>query len=204
MRIFLCLFLITAIGCSQSVKFTDKARTGPIVILGDSLAEGYLVEKNEGFISVLSERLDIEIVNLGRKGATTAESLRRVDEEVLSLSPALVLLQLGGNDALQKVDPEVTKTNLQTMISQMHKQEIPILLLGVRGGLMSDKLAYAYEDLVSDNGLAYVSNILEGILTSPGLRVDNVHPNAKGHILIADRIEPVLKDLVQKLGLKSK
>ena len=182
------------------MKYADKPRSGPVVILGDSLAAGYQLEPNENFVAVLSERLGVEIVNLGRKGATTADSLPRVAEEVLPLKPSLVIIELGGNDVLQKVDLEITRQNLQKMIDEVHQAETPILILGVRGGLLSDKFADLFEGLSSQNNLAYVPNILEGILTSPTLRIDNIHPNAQGHIVIADRVEPVLKPLLQKIG----
>jgi acyl-CoA thioesterase-1 len=197
---FLCLLLIA--GCSSKVKFTDKSRSGPIVILGDSLSEAYQLKPEFGFVALLGERLDVEIVNLGKKGNTTGESVPRVKEEVLPLKPSLVIIQLGGNDVLQKVDPAETRANFQKMIDEVHQESIPILLLGVRGGLMSDKFEDMFSELVSQNELAYVPDILDGILTSPGLRIDNIHPNKEGHILIADRVEPELKKLVDKLGLK--
>lgn len=197
------LFLFILTGCSHSVKFTEQKKSGPVVVLGDSLSEGFSIPKEETYVAVLRERLGVEIVNLGKKGITTGESLPRVKEEVLPLEPGLVILQLGGNDALQKKELSETRANLQTMIDQIHEQKIPILLLGVRGGLLKDKYANMYEELVEKNGLAYVPDILDGILTSPGLRVDNIHPNGKGHQMIADRVEPELVALLKKLGIKS-
>ena len=186
-RIWPFLWLVTILlvgGCSSDVKFTDKERSGPVVVLGDSLAEGYQLKPEESFVALLGTRLDVEIVNLGLKGATTAESLPRVKEEVLPLEPSLVVIELGGNDVLQKVDPVETKANLQAMIDQVHEKKIPILLLGVRGGLMSDRFADMFSELASDNEVAYVPDILDGILTSPGLRIDSIHPNREGHIKI--------------------
>lgn len=169
------------------------------MVLGDSLAEGYLAPPEASFPSVLEKRLEIELVNLGQRGATTADSVPRVKEEVLPLEPALVVLELGGNDALQKVDPEVTRANFQTMIDELHGAGVPILLLGVRGGLFKDKFADLYPELAEENGLAYVPDILDGILTSPTLRVDNVHPNAAGHQKIADKVEPELRRLLEQI-----
>ena len=198
----LFLALLVVVGCSSKVKFTDKTRSGPVVVLGDSLAEGYQLEPEDSFVSILAERLDVEIVNLGKKGATTEESLPRVKAEVLPLDPSLVVIELGGNDVLQKVDQAKTRDNLQSMIDQVHAEKIPVLMLGVRGGLMSDKYEDMFEELVSQNEVAYVPDILDGILTSPGLRIDSIHPNKEGHKLIADRVEPVLGKLVDQLGLK--
>lgn len=195
------LLVILVAGCSRGVRFTEQARGGPVVVLGDSLAEGYELDPQESFVAVLGERLKVEMVNLGKKGATTAESLPRVKEEVLPLEPSLVILQLGGNDALQKKDPAETRANLQAMIEEIHAQRIPILLLGVRGGLLHDKFDEMFEELAKENQLAYVPDILDGILTSPGLRIDNIHPNKEGHKVIADKVEPELRRLAKKLEL---
>jgi acyl-CoA thioesterase I len=198
--ILIGLFLLCGCG-SGKVKFADQKRSGPIVVLGDSLAAGYQLQEGESFVDLLGKRLKVEMVNLGVSGATTGDSLPRVAEEVIPLKPALVIIELGGNDALQKLDLEVTRKNLQSMVDQLHANQTPVLVLGVRGGVLSDKFADLFEELASENQLAYVPNILEGILTSPTLRVDNVHPNADGHKLIADRVEPTLRKLVQQLGL---
>lgn len=198
---WLCLLVLPA-GCSNSVKFADRTSSGPVVVLGDSLAAGYQLPEGQGFVDVLESRLGVEIENLSKSGITTTESLPRIKKEVLPLEPSLVIIELGGNDALQKKDVAETRANLQKMIDQVHEEKIPVMLLGVRGGLMSDKFEDMFEDLASDNEVAYVPNILDGLLTKPGLRIDNIHPNAKGHQLIADKVEPVLAELLQKIGIK--
>lgn len=151
-------------------------------------------------MAVLSKRLGVEIVNLGKKGITTGESLPRIDKEVLPLKPALVIIELGGNDALQDVEPDVTQKNLQSMIDKVHATKTPVLLLGVRGGVFNDKFENMFEDLASSNDIAYVSDILAGILKNPGLKVDTIHPNAKGHEVLADRVEPTLRDVLKRIG----
>ncbi len=185
------------------MKFADQKRQGPIVVLGDSLAAGYELQDNEGFVALLSQRLGLDLVNLSVSGATTTDSLPRVAKEVLPLKPSLVIIELGGNDVLRKLDVAVTRENLQSMIDQIHATQTPVMILGVRGGVLSDKFADLFDSLAADNGLAYVPNILEGILTSPSLRVDNVHPNAEGHKVIADRVEPTLRALVEKMELSN-
>lgn len=197
----IALLALLLVGCSQSsVRYAEGVREGPVVILGDSLAAGFEMQKGEGFVEVLSQRLGLEIVNLGKSGATTTDSLPRVAEEVLPLKPALVIIELGGNDALRKVDPTVTRQNLARMVSSIQAQGIPVMLIGVRGGLMSDKFAEMYTDLVSEYETAYVPDILGGILTSPDLRHDNIHPNAKGHQRLADKVEPELRRVLQAIG----
>lgn len=181
------------------MRYTDRPRSGPVVILGDSLAAAYELPAEQGFVALLSERLGTEIVNLGVSGQTTGSSLERLADEVLPLQPSLVILQLGGNDALQKIDREITESNLEAMVHRLHDERIPILVLGIRGGVVSDSYASMYRDLVRREGLGYVPNILEGILSNPSLRIDHIHPNAAGHERIADRVEPELRRLLERI-----
>lgn len=186
-------------GCGQEIAHL-KHRTGPVVILGDSLAAGVGSASKAGFVGLLSERLGLEIVNRGVPGNTTAQGLARLDKDVLELDPALAIVELGGNDALQKVELDTTFSNLGTIIDRLHAREIPVLLLGVRGGVFSDKFAARFEDLASEKKVAFVPNILEGILTSPALKDDSIHPNDAGYAVVADRVEPTLRFMLEKMG----
>ncbi len=190
------------VGCGQrGVRYAEGPRTGPVVVLGDSLSAGLGVADGEGYVELLAARTGLDIVNLGKSGATTEESVARVAEEVLPLEPALVLLQLGGNDALQKVEPEVTKSNLNTMIDELHGSGVPVILLGVRGGLFSDRFEKMFREVAADKRLGLVPDLLDGILTDPKLKLDSVHPNALGHRRLADRVQPELERVVALIGL---
>lgn len=171
-----------------------------MVIVGDSLAAGYGVGENEGFVSLLSKRLGIPIANISTSGITTADALPRVKEEVLPLKPALVMLELGGNDALQRVDPAATRENLATMIKAIQADGIPVIVIGVRGGVISDDYAKMYEELATEYQTGYVPDLLDGILTHPELKLDSVHPNAKGHATLADKVEPELRRVWNAVG----
>ena len=171
-----------------------------MVILGDSLGAGYGLEKGEGFVWLLDKRLGITIINLSTPGINTASSLSRVKEEVLPLKPALVMLELGGNDALQKVQPARTRENLAAMIKEIQAEGVPVILLGVRSGVFSDRYAEMYEGLADEFQTGYVPDLLDGILTHPELKLDSVHPNARGHVKLADKVEPELRRVWQAVG----
>lgn len=202
-----CVLLLTLLlllsGCSgRSVRYAQgsgAAEEGPVVILGDSLGAGYQVGKDEGFVAVLEQRLGISITNLAVAGATTSDGVPRVKEEVLPLKPLLVILELGGNDALQRVDPAITRKNLAAMIEEIQAQRIPVLLLGIRSGVMSDDYADLFEGLAEEYETAYVPDLLQGILTRPELKLDTIHPNAKGHQKLADRVEPELRRVLEAI-----
>lgn len=172
-----------------------------MVILGDSVANGYGLQEGEGFVELLSKRLGITIENLGKNGYTTGASVERVAKEVLPLKPSLVIVELGGNDALNKVELDTTRANLVQIIEQLQKEKIPILLMGVRGGIFKDKYYELYQELADEYQLAYMEDMLDGIMENPSLKLDAIHPNAKGHVFLADRVEPVLKPLLQKIQI---
>ncbi len=198
----LACLLFGILGCgSPKVRFAEKQRSGPIVVVGDSISAGFELPEGEGYVELLAQRLELPFVNLGVSGSTTEDALPRIAEEVLPLEPSIVIIQLGGNDALRKVEPSVTKSNLEAMIAELHAQQIPILLIGVRGGVVSDKLAEIYRDIASQQQVGLVPDILKGILTDPGLKLDSIHPNAKGHAVVADRVEPHVRRLAKQVGL---
>lgn len=204
----LALFLSSVSGCGRgvdaaSVKHIKDGGSGPVVVLGDSLSAGVEIPPEATWVSLLAGRLGTEIANNSVPGLTTAAALGKLKEEVLPLSPRLVVVELGGNDALQRVERVKTEENLQTIIEQLQGEKIPVLLLGVQGGLMSDPYEGMYEELSRKNKTAYISNILDGLLGHPDLLVDQFHPNAKGHEMMATRIEPVLKELLEQQGDRS-
>lgn len=184
------------------MKFVKEGGSGPVAVLGDSLSAGVEIPSEATYVSLTAKNLGIEIVNLSIPGLTTAGALPMVEKEVLPLKPRLVVVELGGNDALQRVETSKTRDNLQSIIEQLHAEKIPVLLIGVKGGLVRDPFEEMYEDLAKRNDTAYVSNILEGILGRSELLVDQFHPNAKGHELMAARVGPVLKKLLEQQGEK--
>lgn len=206
--LLLLLLLGLVPGCGRqveasSVKHIKDGGSGPVVVLGDSLSAGVDIPREATWVSLVAERLKHNIVNHSTTGLTTAAALPMVKEEVIPLSPRLVVVELGGNDALQRVEQTATRANLQSIIEQLHGERIPVLLLGVKGGLMSDPYENMYSDLSRKNKTAYISNILDGLLGHPELLVDQFHPNAKGHEMMANRIEPVLKELLEEQGDRS-
>lgn len=169
-------------------------------MLGDSLGAGYEMKAGDGFVEVLGKRLGIEITNLSQSGITTADTRPRVKDEVLPLAPSLVIVEVGGNDALQRVEPAKTRENLSAIIEELQTAGVPVILLGVQGGLLRDDYKGIYEDLASKYQTGYVPNILDGILTHPELKLDSIHPNAKGHLLVADHVEPELRRVLGMVG----
>ena len=167
-----------------------------IIAFGDSLVVGFGASSGNGFVAVLSNRLGHPIVNAGRNGDTTQTSLERLEQDVLSQDPRIVLLLLGGNDALRKVAVEETFDRLATMIDRIHQTGAAVVLVGVRGSLFGDRYEHAFEALAEAKQVNYVPDILRGIFGHPSLMADAIHPNNDGNLLMADRLESVLRELL--------
>ena len=166
-----------------------------IIAFGDSLVAG-VGSSTGGFVDMLSKDLGVEVVNLGISGNTTKDALDRV-EVLKDYKPKLVMILLGGNDFLRKVPTEETFANLDKIVRVVVNQGSVVVLLGVRSGVLSNRYDEEYEKLASKYGAVYVSDVLDGVFGRPNLMYDTIHPNDLGYRIIADRLNPVIKKLIQ-------
>jgi len=183
---------------SKDETIVDRPEQGStIVAFGDSLVTGYgLATPDTGFVSLLSKRLGVEIINAGENGDTTATGLARVND-IVRHDPKMVIVLLGGNDALRRVPVEQTFSNLGKIIDSIHAQGAAVILVGVKGSLFGDKYDDEFKNLAREKQVNFVPNILSGLFGHPDLMTDQIHPNAAGHVIMADRIELVLVKLLK-------
>ncbi len=183
-----------------------------LVVLGDSLAEGFGVGSGQSFPNQLQRKLDqahyeYRVMNLGVSGDTTTGGLGRTDYAV-SLKPAIVILELGGNDGLRGIPVTWTKSNLEQMILKFKAAESEILLAGMTlppnyGESYIRSFEHAYKDLADKYSLRLIPFLMEDIRTqlkaSPNLmQRDGIHPTAAGHTIIADTVFRYLKPMLKK------
>jgi lysophospholipase L1-like esterase len=168
-----------------------------IVAFGDSLVEGRGASPGHDFVALLSKRLSVPIVNAGRGGDTTAAALSRLDAAVLSGNPRVVIVLLGGNDFLGRVPTADTFRSLSTIVERLRQRGAAVVLVGVRVALINDPYAGEYEALARRTSSGLVPDILDDIIGHPDRMSDSIHPNDRGYEMMADRIEPVVRDLIQ-------
>lgn len=168
-----------------------------IIAFGDSLVSGAGTTEGGDFVSRLSHRLNVPIINAGRNGETTATGLARLDRAVLSRSPKIVIVLLGGNDFLRRVPRENTFKNLATIVERIRQRGSAVILVGISVGLLSDEYEDGYKEIARSASAGLVPDILTGIIGHADLMADPIHPNDRGHEMIADRLEPMLRELVQ-------
>ncbi|KKU49799.1 MAG: hypothetical protein A3F53_00010 [Candidatus Zambryskibacteria bacterium RIFCSPHIGHO2_12_FULL_48_10] len=162
-----------------------------VVAFGDSLVVGVGSSKTGGFVSMLSEELDVPIVNLGVSGDTTLGALVRISE-LDKYEPKVVIVLLGGNDYLASVPPEETFRNLSKIVDAIQARGSAVILVGI--GSNFDK---EFENLAVNKKAAYVPDILENIFENSKLMSDSLHPNDEGYKLMAERIKPILEKLLK-------
>jgi len=167
-----------------------------IIAFGDSLVEGVGSTGGNDFVSVLSQKIGQPIINLGHAGDTTEDGLARI-KKLDNYNPKVVLLLVGGNDHLRKIPVATTHENLAVLIANIQSRGAVVLLLGVRGGLFNDRFGKEFEDLRDTYHTAFVSDVLDGLFGHPQYMSDEVHPNSAGYSMIAERIYPVLVELIR-------
>ncbi len=155
---------------------------------------GYGAGKGEDAISVLSQKIGVPIKNAGVSGNTSADALARI-EEVIRVNPTIVIILLGGNDALQGVPVSRTEQNLSLILETLKGHNIQPLLVGVIGGFPTDPYAPMFERLSKEYAVPLVPNILSGLIGREEFMSDAIHPNSAGYTRIAEKLVLPLETL---------
>ncbi|MBX4197730.1 arylesterase [Candidatus Parcubacteria bacterium] len=174
---------------SQIKNYPGQGKT--IVAFGDSLVAGTGATYHKEFVSLLSEKLRIPIINEGVIGNTTRDGLARIDD-VLKHDPKLVIILLGGNDVLRKISKEETFQNLEKIVQKVQDSGSMVLLIGIQGGVLRDPYKEEFEALSEKYQTAYVESVLNGMIGKPEYMFDAIHPNDVGYAKIADRLYPIV------------
>lgn len=186
--------------------FAEEKAAGKILILGDSLTEGYGIDKAESFPVLLEEMLKkegykITVTNAGIAGSTTASGVSRLKWHLKGKFTHL-LLALGSNDGLRGFKLEITRKNLEDTLKLALEHKLKILILGAK---MPPNYAKDYtvgfEKIFSDLSTKYkvplMPFILDGVAGNPKLNIeDNIHPNPEGHKIIAKNLLPYVKKIL--------
>lgn len=163
----------------------DKAPS--IIAFGDSLVSGYGVSEGDDAVSALSTKLGVQIANFGVSGDTSAEALKRIDS-ILEREPDIVIVLLGGNDALQQLPVAETERNISEILKKLKQAGIRPVLAGVLGGFPSDPYASMFARLASLHEVPLVPNVLSGLIGNNTYMSDEIHPNALGYTRIAEKL----------------
>jgi len=199
---------LAALALSAAIFLIGAARAEPrkIVGLGDSLMAGYGLDAGQSFPDRLQAALsrgghDVVIANAGVSGDTTSGGLARLDWSVPD-GTEIVILELGANDMLRGVAPEITRANLVATIERLKARGITIVLAGMRAApnLGPDYRAAfdaIYPDLAKKYGLAFYPFFLDGVAANRKLQLDDgMHPNPAGVERMVDGFLPTMEKVL--------
>ena len=183
-----------------------------ILVLGDSLSQGFLLKTSEAWPMLLVDKLrdaglDFEVINASQAGGTTTGGLARLPAH-LKRKIDIFVLELGINDALRGVLVEQIAANLQNIIDQVRAANpgVQVVIAGMElpdygaDGYIRD-FGRMYEDLASKNHAALIPYLLQGVGGNPVLNLsDRIHPNADGHKILVETVWTVLEPIARQVA----
>jgi acyl-CoA thioesterase-1 len=180
-----------------------------VLFYGDSLTAGYGLDPDEGYPALIQAKIDAaglpwRVVNAGLSGETTAGGLRRLDW-ILRQPVDIFVIELGGNDGLRGLAPEVSEENLQRMIDRIRERypRVTLILAGMQmptnmGSDYAQKFSAIFPRLAVRNRTALIPFLLEGVGGHPELNLpDGIHPTAEGHRIVANTVWRTLEPLLR-------
>lgn len=205
------LALLLAFTCCVQYSFANNTAESTIrlLILGDSLTAGYGLAAEEAFPAQLEEALlqsgrNVSVINAGVSGDTSAGGLARLDW-ALQDDPQMVIVALGGNDALRGLPPEETFANLDAILERLKVAGIHVILIGMKaprnlGESYTTAFDQIYPRLAQKHNVSFYPFFLDGIALDPSLnQADGIHPNARGIALIVERILPLVESALMAM-----
>ena len=180
-----------------------------ILVLGDSISAGYGLAANEGWVSLLQNRLKTQgygyrVVNASVTGETTTGGLARLPRALSLHQPVIVVIELGGNDGLRGLPLDTSRANLQKMIDLSRSAGAAVLLLGMKippnyGPRYASEFERLYADLARRNKLAFEPFFLDKIALADGrMQEDGIHPTAKAQPIMLETLWPRLRPLLRR------
>ncbi len=182
-----------------------------ILVVGDSLSAEYGLQRGSGWVALMAERLarehpETRVVNASISGDTTAGGLARLPALLRQHRPGLVILELGGNDALRGLPLDETKANLDAMARSAKAAGARVMIIGMQlppnyGRSYGERFAGLFADVAKTEGAALVPFMLKGVADGPQadamFQADRIHPIAAAHPIILGNIWPVLQPLLK-------
>jgi acyl-CoA thioesterase-1 len=199
---------IAALSLALAVLLGAAPGEGPVILcLGDSLTEGYGVEPEQAFPSLVEARLrsnghpGARVINAGISGSTSASAAQRLRWQLRS-RPDVLVLALGANDGLRGVDLAATRKHLGQAIEIAQQAGVRVVLAGMKlppnyGPAYTRDFEALFPELARERDVALIPFLLEGVAARPELNLpDGIHPNARGHELVAGNVLAVLLPLL--------
>lgn len=180
-----------------------------ILLVGDSISAAFGLEIEQGWVVLLEQRLaeenyPHEVINASVSGDTTAGGLARLPVLLEQVKPALVVIELGGNDGLRALPTANMQQNLSAMVTLAENAGADVILLGMRippnyGPRYSDAFEQVFTEVADEHDVALVPFLLEGVGGVEGLmQGDGVHPTAAAQTILLDNAWPSIRQWLKQ------
>ncbi|MES2991827.1 MAG: arylesterase [Pseudomonadota bacterium] len=208
-----CTALALAAGLPWGATASAQGTAKPVVlIVGDSLSAEYGLVRGSGWVALLEARLAQQgiaasVVNASISGDTTSGGRTRLPSLLKQHRPSVVVLELGGNDALRGLPLAMTRDNLDTMTKAAKAAGAKVVIAGMQlppnyGKQYGEEFAGLFASIAKAEGAALVPFLLKGVADVPQaeslFQRDRIHPNAQAHPTILENVWPVLRPLLPK------
>ncbi|WP_458763598.1 arylesterase [Cupriavidus basilensis] len=191
-----------------------RAATPAILVLGDSLSAEYGLARDAGWVKLMearlrAERFDYNVVNASISGETTVGGKTRLPDLLARHHPAVVIVELGANDALRGLPLQTTEANLRSIVTSAQQAKASVLLVGMRippnyGPDYTERFFSLYPKLAGEYKLRLVPFLLEQVIAKPEwFQADRLHPTAQAQGTLLDTVWPQLKPLLKAPAAKT-
>ncbi len=203
-----CAMMLLGAGPSAWATTQATTTTNNILILGDSLSSAYGLSISDGWAAMLQNRLldlklPYKVVNSSITGDTSANGLSRLADLLEQHQPAVVIIELGGNDGLRGLSIKKLRSNLSEMVELASNAGSQALLVGMQipvnyGAAYARMFSESFPLVASETNSALVPFLLEGFALNPDyFQDDGIHPNKQAQQLMLDNVWPELEPLLQ-------
>ena len=192
--------LLLCFWCGASIGDDPPPAPTQVLVFGDSLSAAYKLPADEGWVALLSDRLDqrefgrFEVTNASASGETTSGGLSRLPKVLETADYDWVLLELGANDGLRGLSLSRIEANLQSLIDRIEEDGAKVVLLGIMlptnyGPAYAEPFREMYARLAEENDLPALPFLLEGVASERDLMLDDgIHPNAAGQERVLENV----------------
>jgi len=202
----------TSVALAQETPSIPPPTQPSILIFGDSLSAAYGIGEDEGWVTLLAERLmqensKLQVINGSVSGETTTGGRARLPSLLQRYAPTYVLIELGGNDGLRGLPLALMRENLTEMITLSKASGATVLIAGMQippnyGPRYTEPFYAQYAELAEEFDLYLIPFLIDGIPQQPALmQADGIHPKAEAQSMILDNVWPVLREAMSATNL---
>ncbi|MBI4982500.1 MAG: arylesterase [Candidatus Omnitrophica bacterium] len=180
--------VIGLINCKKPLIKNRNNQGKDIICFGDSITFGYGVSAKENYPTALAKMVSYPVINVGIDADTSVEALGRLDSDVLSRQPFLVIIEFCGNDFLRKIPIEITEKNIREMTQKIQQSGAMVAIVDISAGMFLKDYRRMFRKIAYEEGAIFVPAVLNGIITNPSMKSDFLHPNGSGYKIVAERV----------------